>query len=48
MILDNIWFNSFEDVVSWLCSGVPYALVTVFVLSCVFSIFETVSNWGRK
>ena len=45
----RIWFNSFEDVVSWLSSGVPYYLVTVFVLNCIFNIFETILNWsGRK
>lgn len=52
MSLDNLYgmfyFNSFEDVVAWLTCAVPYVLVAVFVLNCVFNIFEIIMHLGGK
>lgn len=41
-------FDSFDDVVNWLCSGVPYFLISVFILNCVFNIFDTIIHLGGK
>ncbi len=43
-----IYFNSFEDVVSWLCSSVPYFMVVIFVTDCVFSILDTIIHMGGR
>ncbi len=50
VMLDYVYglvvFNSFEDVVSWLCSSVPYFMVAIFVTDCVFSILDTNHSYG--
>lgn len=51
MNLENIYgtirFTSFEDVVSWLCSQVPYYFIDVFILSCLFAILKIIMHIGR-
>ena len=51
MNLENIYgtirFTSFEDVVSWLCSQVPFYFVDVFVLTCLFAILKIIMHIGR-
>ncbi len=52
MDLEHFWgtirFGSFEDVVSWLCSCVPYYFVVVFVLFCLFTILDIVIHIGGR
>lgn len=47
-VYGTIYFNSFEDVVSWLCSSVPYFLVAIFVVDCFFSILDTIIHMGGR
>lgn len=47
-MLDAVYFNSFEDVVSWLFSSVPYFLILVFVTDCIFSIMDTIIHLGGR
>lgn len=46
-IYSSIRFSSFEDVVSWLCSQVPYYYVDVFILGCIFAILKIIMHIGR-
>lgn len=52
MNVENIWgtihFNSFESVVSWLCSCVPYYFIVVFVLGCFFAILDVLIHLGGR
>lgn len=43
----TIRFGTFENVVSWLCSLVPYYYVDVFVLGCLFAILKIIMHFGR-
>ena len=44
----TIRFGSFENVVSWLCSLVPYYYVDVFVLGCLFAILKIIMHFGSS
>lgn len=44
----HIRFDSFESVASWLCSAVPFYLVDVFVLSCLFAILKIIIHLGGR
>lgn len=43
-----IYFETFEDVVSWLCSSVPYFIIAIFVVDCFFSIIDTLIHMGGR
>lgn len=43
-----IVFKSFEDLVDWLASCVPYTLLTIFILNCLFNIFSALIDLGGK
>lgn len=47
-VYGSIYFDSFESVVSWLCSDVPYFLIAVFIMNCVFAILDTIIHIGGK
>lgn len=44
----SIYFESFEDVVEWLCSSVPYFIIVIFVTDCFFSILDTFIHMGGR
>lgn len=41
-------FHSFDDVVNWLTSYIPYVLLVVFVLNVVFNIIYYFIHLGGK
>lgn len=47
-IFGNIYFNSFQDVVTFMASGAPVWLLTFFTVNCLFSIAEDIFSFGGK
>lgn len=41
-------FHSFQDVVDWLFSYVPFVLLVIFALNCVFNVIYYLMNMGDK
>lgn len=41
-------FKNFQDVVDWLFSYVPFVLLVIFVLNCVFNVIYYLMHMGDK
>ncbi len=41
-------FHSFQDVVDWFASSIPFILLVVFVLNCLFNILYYIIHLGGK
>lgn len=41
-------FDSFESVISWLCSSAPAFYIGCFVLSCFFAILDVMIHLGGR
>lgn len=43
-----IAFGSFADLVNWLTSCIPYTMLIVFILNCLFNVVSAFIDLGGK